>query len=266
MSYLILCDSCTDFTDAMEKDPYFPANVTKSKKNVVISSAFAQKNNLHVGDSLVLSDEEEDMDYAFCVQDIMQYSTGMYVFMDIDSMRDLFGEEDDYYNIVCSDKKLSIPGGRLDSITTKKQVEEASAVFSDMMGPMIGMLCGVSAIIFVVVMYLMLKVMIDRSSFPIALMQIFGYRTKEIRKLYLNGNFYIVAIGGIFCMTLAKAAMDQIYPFLVVNVSTGINLTFGWKLYAGVYAAIILLYFVINHVLVGKIRKITPAEILKNRE
>ena len=30
------------------------------------------------------------MDYAFCVQDIMQYSTGMYVFMDIDSMRDLF--------------------------------------------------------------------------------------------------------------------------------------------------------------------------------
>lgn len=32
------------------------------------------------------------------------------------------------------------------------------------------------------------------------------------------------------------------------------------------YAAIILLYFVINHVLVGKIRKITPAEILKNRE
>ena len=206
------------------------------------------------------------MDYAFCVQDIMQYSTGMYVFMDIDSMRDLFGEEDDYYNIVCSDKKLSIPGGRLDSITTKKQVEEASAVFSDMMGPMIGMLCGVSAIIFVVVMYLMLKVMIDRSSFPIALMQIFGYRTKEIRKLYLNGNFYIVAIGGIFCMTLAKVAMDRIYPFLVVNVATGINLTFGWKLYAGVYAAIILLYFVINHVLVGKIRKITPAEILKNRE
>ena len=232
----------------------------------MLSSAFAQKNNLHVGDSLVLSDEEEDMDYAFCVQDIMQYSTGMYVFMDIDSMRDLFGEEDDYYNIVCSDKKLSIPGGRLDSITTKKQVEEASAVFSDMMGPMIGMLCGVSAIIFVVVMYLMLKVMIDRSSFPIALMQIFGYRTKEIRKLYLNGNFYIVAIGGIFCMTLAKVAMDRIYPFLVVNVATGINLTFGWKLYAGVYAAIILLYFVINHVLVGKIRKITPAEILKNRE
>lgn len=249
-----------------KNDPYFPANVTKSKKNVVISSAFAQKNNLHVGDSLVLSDEEEDMDYAFCVQDIMQYSTGMYVFMDIDSMRDLFGEEDDYYNIVCSDKKLSIPGGRLDSITTKKQVEEASAVFSDMMGPMIGMLCGVSAIIFVVVMYLMLKVMIDRSSFPIALMQIFGYRTKEIRKLYLNGNFYIVAIGGIFCMTLAKVAMDRIYPFLVVNVATRINLTFGWKLYAGVYAAIILLYFVINHVLVGKIRKITPAEILKNRE
>ena len=115
-------------------------------------------------------------------------------------------------------KSYRIPGGRLDSITTKNQVEEASAVFSDMMGPMIGMLCGVSAIIFVVVMYLMLKVMIDRSSFPIALMQMaLVYRTKEIRKLYLNGNFYIVAIGGIFCTTFAKVAMDRIYPFLVVS-------------------------------------------------
>ncbi len=89
------------------------------------------------------------------------------------------------------------------------------------------MLCGVSAIIFVVVMYLMLKVMIDRSSFPNRINADLWLPDKRNSKLYLNGNFYIVAIGGIFCITLAKVAMDPIYPFLVVNVATGINLTFG---------------------------------------
>ena len=33
--------------------------------------------------------------------------------MNIDSMRELFGQEDDYYNMLLSDKALSIDKGRL---------------------------------------------------------------------------------------------------------------------------------------------------------
>ena len=73
-----------------------------------------------------------------------------------------------------------------------------------MMGPMIGMLCGVSAIIFVVVMYLMLKVMIDRSSFPIALMQIFVADKRNLKTPSEWKLLYWQAIGGIFCMTLGE--------------------------------------------------------------
>ena len=50
----------------------------------------AQKYDLKKGDSIILSDEEDEMDYAFQVADITQYSSGLYAFMDIDSMRDLF--------------------------------------------------------------------------------------------------------------------------------------------------------------------------------
>lgn len=60
--------------------------------------------------------------------------------------------------------------------------------------------------------------------------------------------------------------MNALYPYLVSNVSCAMNLTFPWYLYAAVFAAIILLYLIINKVLTAKISKISPAEILKNRE
>ena len=41
----------------------------------------------------------------------------------------------------------------------------------------------VSSLIFAVVMYLMMKVMIDRCAFHISMVKVFGYRTKEIKKL-----------------------------------------------------------------------------------
>lgn len=249
-----------------DNNPYFDVNVEKEKSQIVISTAMAQKYNLNKGDEVSLSDEEEDMQYTFKISGVTQYSAGLYAFMDIKSMRELFRENDNYYNVVLSDKKLNIASERLYNTTTKNDVNKASDVFISMMMPMVYMLSTVSAIIFCVVMYLMMKVMIDRSSFNISLIKIFGYRTKEIRKLYLNGNFYIIAVGAAISIPLAKILMDKIYPLLVSNISCGINLKFTWQLYLGIYFSIIILYFIINQLLVGKLKKMIPAEVLKNRE
>lgn len=245
---------------------FFDADVKKSMSRVIISSAAAQKFGLSKGDQIVLNDEDEERDYAFTVDGVTQYSPGLYVFMDIDSMRDLFGEDDDYYNVVFADHKLNIPAGRLYSTLSKKEVEETAGIFVDMMMSMVYMLTTMSALIFCVVMYLMMKVMIDRSGFGISLIKIFGYRTGEIRRLYLNSNFGIVAVGALICIPLSKIVMDSLYPLMVSNIASGMNLYFPPILYIGLYVSILLLYAVINFFLVRRLNKITPAEVLKNRE
>lgn len=110
-------------------------------------------------------------------------------------VRELFDEEEDYYNVVFADKELNIDSGRIYSTLTKKQIKSAADIYVDLMQSFIVMIAGGSLLIFFIVMYLMIKVMIDRSAFSIAMVKIFGYRKREIKKLYISGNFYVVAIG-----------------------------------------------------------------------
>lgn len=247
-------------------NPYFPIVTADKKNEIVISSAAAQKFGVKVGDKLVLSDEVNERDYAFTVKNIVNFTSGVYVFLDRDVMQELFDQEDDYYNVVFADHALDIDNGRLYATVSKENVEESSQIFTDMMGPMVVMLVAISALIFMIVMYLMMKVMIDRSAFSISLMKVFGYRRREIRRLYLDGNFYVILLGALICVPLAKWSMDLVYPYCIANVAIGMDLKFTPQIYIMIYGGILLCYMVINFLLVGRLNKLVPAEVLKNRE
>ncbi len=250
-----------------EDNPFFDTDLADSSSQVTISSSISYKYGLQVGDVITLKDEENDKFYAFEISDITQYAPGFMVFMPYDKALELFGEQDDYYNVVFADHELDIEPERLYSTTTKADVEKAAGIFVNQMKSMIITLGGVSALIFAIVLYLMMKVMIDRSAFSIALIKIFGYRQKELKKMYLDGNFYVVAIGALISVPLAKLIMDAVYePAFVPNVACGIDKAFPIWVYIMVYAVIFILYFIINHLLVRRIKQMLPAEVLKNRE
>lgn len=250
-----------------ENNPFFDVNLSDSSSKVAISSSIAYKYGLDVGDTLTLKDDEADKIYAFEIASVAQYAPSFMVFMPYDKALELFDEPEDYFNVVFSDHALDVETGRLYATTTKTDVKKAAGIFSDIMQGMILTIGGVSVLIFIVVMYLMMKVMIDRSSFNIALIKIFGYRNKEVKKMYLDGNFYIITIGSLISIPLTKWIMDVAYePAFVPNIACGIDKSFPFWMYLAIFAGILILYFIINHLLIRRIRKMVPAEVLKNRE
>ena len=249
-----------------EESKYFDAVLPEGKHKAAISNSIYERFHFKDGDSFVLSDSATDSTYVFTVEGKVQYSPGFTIFMDIDSMRELFEQDDDYFNAVYSDKELDIDSGRLYSVTTKDDIERAAGIFVDRMMGMIVLIISASVIIFCVVMYLMLNVMIDRSKFSISLIKIFGFRNKEIRKLYLDGNFIIVAVGTLICIPLGKKFVDGMYPMLISNIASTMQLGYPWFLYLIAYFGIIAVYLIITKILMMKINRITPAEVLKARE
>lgn len=245
---------------------YYDAKPVKGKGNLIINRSVQQKYGLHMGDELILSDNAEDREHVFTVEGICEHASGLAVFMDIDSMRELFGQEEDYYNVLLSDKELAIDEGRIYNITTREDVAHSASIFTSLMMPLIIMMTVSAVIIFCMVLYLMMGVMIDRAAFGISLVQVFGFRTGEIRKLYLNGNGWIVAAGAFLGIPLAKRIMDALYPWMIANAAVGMNLKFPWYLYGEIFVGVMAVYFAVNTLLVRKLKRITPAEVLKNRE
>lgn len=249
-------------------NPFFDTgDLPDNDKDVVISSAFAVKYNIKQGDEFTLMNANNDRMYAFRASKIIDYSASLMIFMDIDRCRDLFGEGDKYFNVVFADHDLGIDSGRLYATVSKDEIKRSAGIYVDMMGPMVTIMSTASAVIFVVVMYLMVKMMIDRSAFNISLVKIFGFKNKEVRKMYLDGNFFIVVLGALIVIPLCKLIMDYIYPrYLVANVGVGISPSYPPEMFVAIFMVIVGLYLVINFVLTGRLKKINPAMVLKNRE
>jgi len=250
------------------ENPFFDTGkLPDNDKDVVISSAFAVKYGIKQGDEFTLMNANNDRMYAFRASKIIDYSASLMIFMDIERCRNLFGEDDKYFNVVFADHDLGIDSGRLYATVSKDEIQRSAGIYVDMMGPMITIMSTASAVIFVVVMYLMVKMMIDRSAFNISLVKIFGFRNREVRKMYLDGNFFIVVIGALIVIPLCKLIMDYIYPrYLVSNVGVGISPSYPPEMFIAIFAVIVGLYLVINFVLTGRLGKINPAMVLKNRE
>ena len=248
-------------------NPYFDLEDLPSGKNqVIISNAIHAKYGIGIGDTLVLTDEEENEMFAFEVTGITQYSAGMFCFMDIEDCRDLFDADEDEYNVVFADHDLGIETGRLYATLTRDDVASAAAIYIDQMISMIIVMLFAAAIIFIAVIYLMSGIMIKRSAYAISLIKVFGYRTRDVKKMYLSGNFYVIAVGALIAIPLSKVIMDAIYPYFVCNVACDINLTFPVPVYIALYAFVLILYKIISAILTRKLYKIVPAEVLKERE
>lgn len=202
-------------------NPYFDFTPAAGEETLTISSSMAAKYHLKTGDTVILGDPVEDRRYVFTVDAVVPWSVGLYAFMDIDSARALFGAGEDAYNVLPADAMPDIGAGRVWAVTTKTDLLAYGDIFMELMTPMMVMMVAVAAVVLVLVMYLMMKMMLDRSSFGISLVKIFGFSDREVRRLYLDGNFLTVAVATLVGVPLAKLVMDALYPMLISNVAFG---------------------------------------------
>lgn len=249
-----------------EGNPFFGDFTAKGTDEVAVSSAVATRYHVGVGDELVLFDRANDKAYAFTVSDVVPYSAGLFCFMHIGDMRELLGEEDGCHNAVFADHALDIDSSRLLATTSRDDVARSSGVFVDTMAPLIGVLVGSSVLIFVIVLYQMTKVMVDRSAQGIALMKLFGYRDREVRRLYLDGNLVVVALGALALIPVAKLLIDACYPYLTANVAVELDVVWPWWFYPAAYAGIMACYLTVRTALLRRVDRIRAVDVLQHRE
>jgi len=245
---------------------YFNFDVTSEKNEVFISNSAAWKFNWKTGDMITLQDTTTSRSYTFKVKGVVDFANGLYVFMNINNMRDVFGQKDGYFNTLLSDETLDVESGRIASVITRDEMKTAANQMFTQMSDMIVTIISASVILFVIIMYLLLKMMIDKATFSISLIKVFGYSQKEVKKLYLGSNFYTVLITMIISLPVTKIIISMIYPSFISNVSVGMPTVMPIYLYLIMIGIIMGSYLLVNALLSRHLENVSLVEILKERE
>lgn len=266
-------------------NPYFPfaGDLGEDADRIYISSSARIKFGYRPGDRIVLRDQAGDALYAFEIAGEVPYGNGLYFFMNLDAMRKAFGldyfkkedlkkgerppkAESFYYNTIFSNTKLEIRHNMLLSEVSKTEIKSGVEKFMTLMWGMIVMMIAVSVIIFAAVMYLLMKLEIDRSSFSVSLLKALGYPEKTVNSFYLGGSFYITLAALIFGLPVGTVIVCAAYPFCVSNVNAGFAASISPVQYGLVILIVMGTYFATRFFLEKYLKKINLTEILKNRE
>lgn len=175
-------------------------------------------------------------------------------------------KEQEYFNCYLSDHKLDIDENYVATIIDKSVAGDAGKQLKQIMGPLIGVFSTVSALFFFIIMFMLTKLILEKNSLNIAYLKVFGYRTKEIKSIYLGGSTFVLLLTIALGIPLEIKSLEYISLIAMSKFSGYFEMTIDKK---SVIVAIIVPVFVYILIMVLQMRKISRmsfAEALKNRE
>ena len=184
------------------EDSAYWDEVDVSGGKVVIGSGLADKYDIAAGETFDLIDRYGDDDCTLAVSGLWGSAGNMNVYMSLGTFNETFGNDANYFNGYVSNEALNLDDMYLSSDLTPADMDKIVAQMEDSMGDMGSMMVIVAVLIFIILMYLLTKVVIDHSARSISYMKVFGYRAGEINRLYLNSITTTVVVSLVACLPI----------------------------------------------------------------
>ena len=244
------------------------ANAEKESAAVYISSAYADKFLLHVGDTITLKEKYEKEKYSFKIAGVYGYTAALCVFMPRSELNDIFDLGEDYYSGYFSDTELTdIKSQYIGSVVDLDALTKISRQLDVSMGSMMGMVNGFAIMIYMVLIYLLSKIIIEKNAQSISMVKILGYTNGEISKLYIMSTSLVVVFCLLLSLPLETVFMKVLFrEMMLSSISGWITLWIDPMIYVQMFAAGIITYGIVALLEFRRVKKVPMDEALKNVE
>lgn len=235
---------------------------------VYISGAYAEKFQLEPGDKITLKEKYEKKKYTFKVKGIYDYSGALCVFMPQKQLNDTFDLGSYYFSGYFSNSKITdINRKYIGSVVDLNALTKVSRQLTVSMGGMMNLVNGFAIGIFIVLVYLLSKIIIEKNTQSISMAKILGYTNGEIGKLYIWSTTIVVVICLLLSLPIEKAIMGVVFrEMMLSSVSGWIALWIDPKIYLEMFLIGIGTYAIVSLLEYRRIRRIPMDEALKNAE
>lgn len=235
---------------------------------VYISGAYAEKFQLEPGDKITLKENYEKKKYTFKIKGIYDYNGALCVFMPKKQLNDTFDLGSYYFSGYFSKSKITdINKKYIGSVVDLNALTKVSRQLTVSMGGMMSLINGFAIGIFIVLIYLLSKIIIEKNAQSISMAKILGYTNGEIGKLYIWSTTIVVVICLLLSLPIEKAIMGVVFrEMMLSSVSGWIALWIDPKIYLKMFLIGIGTYAVVSLLEYRRIRRIPMDEALKNAE
>ena len=237
------------------------------KDSVYISSSYAEKHGVSVGDEIVLKEEYDEEEYRFQVKGIYEYSAGLSVFMSREFFNETFEFEENYFNGYLSDVEIEdIEEMYIATTITEDDFNKMSRQLTTSLGGVFDIFFVFGLVMFTLIIYLLSKLVVEKNAQSISMTKILGYTNSEISGLYIMATSLVVIISFIVTMPLVNELMRKVCEVMLSEYPGWIPYYIPASVFVKVIVAGIAAYGVIAFIQFGKVKKVPLDVALKNVE
>lgn len=239
----------------------------KQDEGIAVSNAYAEKHKLHVGDNITLKQTYGEREYSFEVSEIVYYPAALAIFMPRAEYNEIFDKDEEYFNGYFSNETLEdIDDRMIATVITKDDLTKTSRQLRISMGNLMVIFQAFGVVMFMMIIYLLAKIIIEKNAQSISMTKILGYNNSEINGLYVTVTSIVVLISIGVTIPLANYLMKTLCVVIFREYSGYLAYHASYSVFAEMLLLGVAAYAVVAWILMRKVKKVPLAEALKNSE
>ena len=234
---------------------------------ILASESMMEKYSLKHGDTVTLKEKYSSKTYSFRIVGTYPYQASLAVFLPRQMYLDTFRKDSAYFTGYFSDEPLTDLDS--DDIAATISIEDMTKVVDQLRVSMLGALnyfMYFGIIIFLLLMFLLTKQVIEKNSASIAMTKILGFRNGEIGRLYLVSTSVAVLVSLLVSVPIISAMLRWAFRVYIYKEIAGY---IPYMVSDSCYVKLIVMgmasYLVVALGMLFKIKKVPMSEALKQQ-
>lgn len=238
------------------------------KGGVYASDGYLTKYGLKAGAQITLGEQYSDDTFDFKVAGKYDYSPALALFLPRQEFNRLFDLEEGYYTGYLSNEKLKdIDEKYISTIITEDDLTKLSRQLTVSMGNFMVLFEYFGIVMFLLLMYLLSKQIIEKNAQSISMVKILGYTNGEIGSLYIIATTIAVVASLLLSVPICYYGLKWLFmSYIYTEMSGYIPYIISKTVFVKVVVSGILSFAVVAVLQMRRIGKIPKSDALKNVE
>lgn len=235
-----------------------------SPDHVHVSSSLALRRGLSKGDRLSLR-TTDGSDHQVIVDGVLRYP-GLAVFAQRDRANELFGDQPGAVNAAITDEADDALAAQARTVVDRSEMIRGADTLISLMGTTVHLILTASVVLFAIIMFLLMRMVVDKEQYSISLMKSLGYSEREAGRFFL-GNFFLIVLAALVVgVPISFAAMKPLWQYLISSLPAAFEFVLPRSSVIAIVLIVLAAYALVRLAAGRRLSRVDVTEALKDRE